>query len=76
MVIKSGAPIIKAIANSSIDKIKTIRILAKIPDFNEVEEDLVSSGSGANEENKNKLPPLSESQKEGNTKKLSLHFTI
>ena len=35
IVTKSGAPIIKAIANSSIDKIKTIRILAKIPDFNE-----------------------------------------
>ena len=35
IVIKSGAPIIKAIANSSIDKIKTIRILAKMPDFNE-----------------------------------------
>ena len=40
----------------------------EIPDFNAVEEDLASSGSGANEADKNKLPPLSESQKEGNTK--------
>ena len=35
IVIKSGAPIINAIANSSMDKIKTIKILAKTPDFNE-----------------------------------------
>ena len=40
----------------------------EIPDLNAVEEGLASSGSGANEEDKNKLPSLSESQKEGNTK--------
>ena len=40
----------------------------EIPDLNAVEEVLASSGSGANEEDKNKLPSLSESQKEGNTK--------
>ena len=40
----------------------------EIPDLNAVEEDLASSGSGANEADKGKLPLLSESQKEGNTK--------
>jgi len=36
----------------------------EILDLNAVEEGLASSGSGANEEDKNKLPSLSESQKE------------
>ena len=62
----------KAPANESAKKRMKAEIPVavdlKIPDLNAVEEDLVSSGSGANEENKNKLPPLSESQKEGNTK--------
>ena len=59
-------------ANGSAKK----RMKAEIPvavdleirHLNALEEDLTSSASGANEEDKNKLPPLSESQKEGNTK--------
>ena len=62
----------KAPANGSAKKRMKAEIPVaadlEIPDLNAVEEGLAASGSGANEEDKNKLPPLSQSQKEGKTK--------